>query len=100
MRPSAAILDGEMEHQNGEIEHHMKHQNGEIGHQNKEMEHQNGEMDWFEYTPACTRGIQPPDCNSIIIRIMSVVLISYTAPIFFGQFRIQPRFFSRPSAHR
>ena len=42
MRPSAAILDGEMEHQNGEIEHHMKHQNGEMGHQNKEMEHQMG----------------------------------------------------------
>ena len=58
MRPSVAILDGEMELQNGEIEHHMDHQNGEMGHQNgemehpnEEMEHQNGEMDWFEYTP-------------------------------------------------
>ena len=83
MRPSAAILDGEMEHQNGEIEHHMEHQNGEMEHQNEEMEHQNGEMDWFEYTPGCKRGIQPPGCNSTTTRILSEVLISYTAPFFF-----------------
>ena len=91
MRPSAAILDGEMEHQNGEIEHHMEHQNGEMEHQNEEMEHQNGEMDWFEYTPGCKRGIQPPGCN----------WISYTAPVFFwGNFVYSPGFFSRLSAHR
>ena len=83
MRPSAAILDGEMEHQNGEIEHHMEHQNGEMEHQNEEMEHQNGEMDWFEYTPGCKRGIQPPGCNSTTTRILNEVLISYTAPSFF-----------------
>ena len=98
MRPSAAILDGEMEHQNGEIEHHMDDQNGEMEHQNEKMEHQNGEMDWFEYTPGCKRGIQPPGCNSTTIRILSEVLLSYTAPLFcfvisytapffFGQFQ-------------
>ena len=38
MRPSAAILDGEMEHQNGKMEH-----------QNEEMEHQNGEMEPERY---------------------------------------------------
>ena len=90
MSPTAAILDGEMEHQNGEMEH-----------QNEEMEHQNGEMDWFEYTPGCKRGIQPPGCNSTTTRILSEVLISYTAPVFcFGNFVYSPGFFSRPSAHR
>ena len=64
MRPSAAILDGEMEHQNGEI-----------GHQNKEIEHQNGEMDWFEYTPGCKKGIQPPGCSSNTTRILRQLLI-------------------------
>ena len=100
MRPSVAILDGEMEHQNGEIEHHMEHQNGEMEHQNEEMEHQNGEMDWFGYTPGCKRGIQPPGCNSTTTRILSEVGISYTATIFFGNFVYSPGFFSRPSAHR
>ena len=92
MRPSAAILDGEMEHQNGEIEHHMEHQNeemehqnGKMEHQNEEMEHQNGEMDLFGYTPGCKRLIQPPGCNSTTTRMLSEVLISYTAR-FLGNF--------------
>ena len=101
MRPSVAILDGEMELQNGEIEHHMDHQNGEMGHQNgemehqnEEMEHQNGEMDWFEYTPGCKRGIQPPGCNSTTTRMLSEVLISYSAPFnFVGSFVYSPVFF-------
>ena len=58
MRPSAAMLDGE-------------------------IEHQNGEMDWFEYTPGCKRGIQPPGCNSTTTRILSEILISYRALFFF-----------------
>ena len=89
MKPSVAILDGEMELQNGEIEHHMDHQNGEMGHQNgemehhnEEMEHQNGEMNWFGYTPGCKRLIQPPRCNSTTTRMLNEVLISYTATIF------------------
>ena len=93
MRPSAAILDGEMEHQNGEIEHHMEHQNGEMEHQNEEMEHQNGEMNWFGYTPGCKRLIQPPGCNSTTTRMLSEVLISYTATMFFGNFVYSPSFF-------
>ena len=79
-----------MELQNGEIEHHMdhqngemEHQNGEMEHQNEEMEHQNGEMDWFGYTPGCKRLIQPPGCNSTTTRMLSEVLISYTATFFF-----------------
>ena len=107
MKPSVAILDGEMELQNGEIEHHMDHQNGEMGHQNgemehqnEEMEHQNGEMDWFGYTPGCKRLIQPPGCNSTTTRMLSEVLISYTATVFFCNFVYSPGFFSRPSAHR
>ena len=72
-------MDGEMERQNGEIEHHMEHQNGEMEHQNEEMEHQNGEMDWFGYTPGCKRLTQPPGCNSTTTRMLSEVLISYTA---------------------
>ena len=67
---------------------------GEMGHQNEEMEHQNGEMDWFEYTPGCKRGIQPPGCNSTTIRILR------DSPIFLGNFVYSPGFFSRPSAHR
>ena len=100
MKPSAAILDGEMEHQNGEIEHHMEHQNGEMEHQNEEMEHQNGEMDWFGYTPGCKRLIQPPGCNSTTTRMLSEVLISYTATAFFWAISYTAPIFSRPSAHR
>ena len=61
----------------------MGHQNGEMEHQNEEMEHQNGEMDWFGYTPDCKRLIQPPGCNSTTTRVLSEVLISYTATVFF-----------------
>ena len=93
MRPSAAILDGEMEHRNGEIEHHMEHQNGEMGHQNKEMEHQNGEMDWFEYTPGCKRLIQPPVCNSTTTRIVMKLGFRILPQFVFCNFVYSPGFF-------
>ena len=76
----------------------MEHQNGEMEHQNEEMEHQNGEMDWFEYTPGCKRGIQPPGCNSTTTRMLSEVLISYTATFFFLISYTAPVFFQTERA--